>query len=1071
MNVRLDVFSFQIVSKYFFYKEDYINSILICHKFMCILDRFRYNPIPVNSTKLFPFMETQHIYTKEDVFIDDIEHYVVWYSVTLDEFLNDLQDRDITFKNIEFSNPNNIIQTLASISLIPNIKSLGKEFLKFFRVENFQVPNNITELKPRCFKGNSLSSVTLCDYIETIPMLCFSECLHLIEVVIPTSVKSYDMMAFSSCGLTAFTIPDHVIYIGDRCFERCLNLVHISIGRGIQVIPDSAFSFCENVTFIDLPDTIKVIKSSAFFNCRNLENLKIPKSVLKVGNAAFCSCKSLKELVFPENCELVASTFVLCSNLTKFVVPTINNKVRHVISFEEISIYEKFYENFESSNNYYNLFDTNNEFVNDQKITELSVFEDESFDKLGDVGFIPENYKTVKNVSFFNCEQIKSFYFCESVTQLKKVGFYYCTNLEYVVMSSSVEKLCDFMFNNCINLKCIKNMNNIKHVGKKCFENCESLQELKINQNATIGFRNFENCISLTKLEVPNYKNKILFDVTFKEINTFQKFGYECDKIVFIFDKNMSISDFEKITDKNKLYSFGGVYSTHQDLNVKIPNNVTRIMKNFFDIKNLESLDLGIVKELGNQSIRCDVHSLTIPTTLTKLGNNNFVKCKNLSSINLCGKHCFTLPLNKTEKGIFEKCGIHCDCTIFGDREFEQYGFIPKNFKFIKLVFESNKTFQLQKFVVPNEIISIKKSCFTHCYNLQNVILSNSLTEIADYAFADCFSLVSITLPQTLKIIGKHAFSSCVNLVQIDIPKSVEYIGDNAFSICTQISSVTTPDTVFSSKKVFKKCYSLSSISIIENKKETCQVYNSTFCQCTKLTEIFFPKCVTEICSNGCCELLFLQELSLPERLIKIGKSAFENCTSLSRIHLGEKLEEIGAFCFCNCVSLQTIEIPKSVTLLGFCSFKDCNNLKQVEIHNNIQKCSQNAFEGCKNITEVLFDNKTITQIKIPVTYEIYLNFKKNKIQCTDVFFTRKDVKRHLEFIKKDEKLIGKVPDNVVGLSDNCFRGYKTTQLLEIPKNVKSFGAFCFYNSVPKENVLFENKMDSIFDTNNHNFN
>ena len=68
-NRKVDSYSILIVSNYLKNKEDYLNIIQVCKKFKKTLKKFRYNPIPITNKKLFPLLQTQYLYSKDEQFI------------------------------------------------------------------------------------------------------------------------------------------------------------------------------------------------------------------------------------------------------------------------------------------------------------------------------------------------------------------------------------------------------------------------------------------------------------------------------------------------------------------------------------------------------------------------------------------------------------------------------------------------------------------------------------------------------------------------------------------------------------------------------------------------------------------------------------------------------------------------------------------------------------------------------------------------------------------------------------------------------------------------------------------
>jgi len=72
----------------------------------------------------------------------------------------------------------------------------------------------------------------------------------------------------------------------------------------------------------------------------------------------------------------------------------------------------------------------------------------------------------------------------------------------------------------------------------------------------------------------------------------------------------------------------------------------------------------------------------------------------------------------------------------------------------------------------------------------KNTTIPNSVTEIGDYAFMWCDGLTSITIPNSVTEIGKWAFNGCTGLTSITIPNSVTSIGEWAFSDCDGLKTI-----------------------------------------------------------------------------------------------------------------------------------------------------------------------------------------------------------------------------------------------------------------------------------------
>jgi hypothetical protein len=72
----------------------------------------------------------------------------------------------------------------------------------------------------------------------------------------------------------------------------------------------------------------------------------------------------------------------------------------------------------------------------------------------------------------------------------------------------------------------------------------------------------------------------------------------------------------------------------------------------------------------------------------------------------------------------------------------------------------------------------------------KSFVVPENVTKIECYAFAYCTALESVTIPDGVTVIDEHTFYGCYNLVNVTIPKSVLVIGWNAFYACNELKTV-----------------------------------------------------------------------------------------------------------------------------------------------------------------------------------------------------------------------------------------------------------------------------------------
>ena len=351
-------------------------------------------------------------------------------------------------------------------------------------------------------------------------------------------------------------------------------------------------------------------------------------------------------------------------------------------------------------------------------------------------------------------------------------------------------------------------------------------------------------------------------------------------------------------------------------VNVTIPPTVTKIQdEEFMDCVNLVSVIL--------------------PESLKEIGEDAFLGCEKLQKINLPPGLTYIAP-----RAFFECVSLPDPEIPEGIKTIERETFVECEFKGIKL---------------PKTLEKIDESAFWLCNKLETIEIPDNVTEIANHAFDSCEELESITLPEGLKSISFGAFSDCKKLSAIKFPKGLLSIGEDAFSGCESLKTVELPPNI-KSIGAFYNCTSLERV-VVPN--EVTEFGHSAFRSCINLTEINFPKKLTSIGDLAFEQCIGLTEIKLPDGLESIGYAAFHLCTNLTNITIPDSVTSIGDSAFEECTNLTSVTIPASVTKLGKGAFRDCPNLKDIYISKDSPLAERLKAVAPKGITVHLTDSKS----------------------------------------------------------------------------------------------------------------
>jgi len=300
-----------------------------------------------------------------------------------------------------------------------------------------------------------------------------------------------------------------------------------------------------------------------------------------------------------------------------------------------------------------------------------------------------------------------------------------------------------------------------------CFRGCTSLININIPNNVTsIVYGAFYGCTSLININIPNnvtsIDDKVFYGCTSLTNVTIGNGVTSIGKEVFEGCTSLTVID---VATANQNYSSsqGVLYNKDKTILIKcpiqkagaltIPNSVTSIGdKVFYGCTGLTSITVGNgVTSIGEEAFYgcTGLTNITIGNNVQTIKKDAFRGCSKLTVL--------TIPANVTniELGFTNQYGVRRNSTTFeGCASLTAIDVAPANTSYSSdqgVLYNKDKTtlfkYPVKKtgaYTIPNSVKTIDINAFYECTGLTGITLPNGV-EIGLRAFAGCTSLTSIT--------------------------------------------------------------------------------------------------------------------------------------------------------------------------------------------------------------------------------------------------------------------------------------------------------------------------------------
>lgn len=691
---------------------------------------------------------------------------------------------------------------------------------------------------------------------------------------------------------------------------------------------------------------------------------------------------------------------------------------------------------------------------------------------------IGNNVTSIGDKAFYKCTGLTSIIIPNSIAIIGNAAFNGCTGLRNITIPNSVTSIGEAMFEGCSELENITLGNCITYIDKKAFSGCTHLKEIILpNSLTSIGEKAFERCTGLTKIILPSNVSKVgLF--AFRYCNSLKTF-INLSNLRIDVPHNAKSIDFPN-GDIVGDYIFA-VKSGKPTLCAYIGNET--------------KIELPQEYKEGNYAIApgafngvASIESITIPNSISIIGNGAFTGCRNLKEI----INFSTIPVNSSTAAyvvnapngyiegnfiVAEINGVKTRCGYIGANSFSVDGIyynVQQDDKTTVAVTTSPNGYS-GNIIIPESV------------NFQDAEFK--VVAIEDQAFIECTKLTSITIGNNVTSIGNGAFYDCTNLNYIIIPNTVTRIGLGAFSGCEHIKTYVNlsdapifPDVMLNGARVVKipngNIEGDYIFAEVDGKQTLCAYIG-------KKRNIELP----QECKNGSYAIASgafkgansITRITIPNSISIIAEGAFDGCSNLknvinlstTRVASSAATNVINApngyiedgYIFANIDGKATLcayignakklELPQECKSGSYAiapaAFKGAASLQSVTIPSSITDIDNYAFLGCNNLKEIINFSAT------PVNSSAYVIYAPNGyIEDSYVFAEINGTTTLCGYIgnKKMIDLPQECKNSSYAIAAYAFAGNSSIQCITIPNSVTSIGKDAFTGCSKLKNII-----------------
>ncbi|MBQ9786228.1 MAG: leucine-rich repeat domain-containing protein, partial [Clostridia bacterium] len=494
-----------------------------------------------------------------------------------------------------------------------------------------------------------------------------------------------------------------------------------------------------------------------------------------------------------------------------------------------------------------------------------------------------------------------------------------------VNIGSSVTSIPDYLFhvNHTSYTPKVTTLNigeNVTSIGKYAFSNITGITSIIIPASVTsIGEYAFSGLTGLTSITIPE-KVTSIGSSAFSGCTALTEINYNTTNLA------------TALTDASNIFYKAGTAGS--GITVNIGSSVTSIPDYLFwdnvanSCPNVTTLNIGQnVISIGSYAFGglTALTSITIPASITSIGDQAFYDCTNLATVH-----------NYSALDIVAGATTHGYVAYYASNVYK---------------YEGNVVYQITE----TEKIAVSATS----QDVTSITLAEDCTSVAANAFQNITTLSSVTIPASVTLISDQAFYGCTNLATVYNNSELDIVvGETTHGYVAYYASivykngqmasqfVTEGNVVYKvtpTEKIALRAVS-QDVTTITLAEDCTSINDQAFKDCTALTEINYnttnlataPTSSSWIFNNagtageGITVNIGSSVTSIPTYLFYIQPFSSGYTPNVTTLNIGENVTSIGQSAFDGLRGLTSITIPENVTSIGQSAFWNLTALTEI---------------------------------------------------------------------------------------------------------------------------------------------